>query len=271
MTGSLTEALKPGRTAVITGAGLGIGRAAAIKLAAMDLRLVLIDTSEDDLVDLVEEIGRRDQVTTAVLDVADRRAMEGIAERCSDVAFLMNNAVSRLGKGGPFTDKDDWRTAIDVNFWGVVNGVDAFAPAMIEAGQPAYIVNVGSKQGITNPPGNTVYNITKSAVKTYTEALQHDLRGRGGCRVSAHLLIPGWTATGRTAPKPGAWLPGQVVDRMLEGIGRGSFYILCPDNEVTEEMDRKRILWSAGDITEDRPPLSRWEGSYGQAFDSFEP
>jgi len=108
-------------------------------------------------------------------------------------------------------------------------------------------------------------------VKTYTEALQHELRGRDGCHVSAHLLVPGWTTTAKRAHQPGAWLPEQVVERMLERLAAGSFYIVCPDDEVDEAMDRKRILWSAMDITEDRPALSRWHGGYGEAFEAFEP
>ena len=107
-------------------------------------------------------------------------------------------------------------------------------------------------------------------MKTYTEALQHELRGQDGCAVTAHLLVPGWTTTGKREHKSGAWLPDQVVDRMLERLGQGSFYIICPDNEVTEDMDRKRIVWSAMDITEDRPPLSRWHGAYDAEFEAFE-
>ena len=105
----------------------------------------------------------------------------------------------------------------------------------------------------------------KTALKTYTEALEHELRSNpsnANRRVTAHLLIPGWTTTDSQEHKPGAWLPEKVVDRMLSGMGRGDFYIVCPDDEVTEDIDRKRILWAAGDITENRPPLSRWHRDY---------
>jgi len=140
---------------------------------------------------------------------------------------------------------------------------------MLSQGTPAAIVNTGSKQGITNPPGNLIYNITKSAVKTYTEGLQHQLRNTGDCRVAAHLLIPGWTNTGKREPKPGAWMPAQVAERMIGAVEAGDFYILCQDNEVTAEMDRQRILWGAGDIAGNRPPLSRWHGDYDEAFRRF--
>ena len=103
-------------------------------------------------------------------------------------------------------------------------------------------------------------------MKTYTESLEHELRthpnNQSPRRVTAHLLIPGWTTTGKQEHKPGAWLPEQVVDVMLSGIAQGAFYIVCPDGEVTAEMDKKRVLWAAGDITENRPPLSRWHRDY---------
>jgi hypothetical protein len=92
--------------------------------------------------------------------------------------------------------------------------------------------------------------------------------------VSAHLLVPGWVHTGLTArqgaEKPdGAWSPDQAIDMILERMGAGDFYIVCPDNEVTSEIDAKRIAWAAGDITENRPPLSRWHPDYKDAFAAF--
>ncbi|PIQ96778.1 MAG: hypothetical protein COV67_07705 [Nitrospinae bacterium CG11_big_fil_rev_8_21_14_0_20_56_8] len=141
---------------------------------------------------------------------------------------------------------------------------------MIASGKAGYVINMGSKQGITNPPGNSVYNMTKAAVKSFTESLQHELRTGANPNVTAHLVIPGWTTTGKREHKPGAWLPAQVVDEMLPRIANGDFYIVCPDGEVNRDMDRARILWSAGDITENRPALSRWHGGFGDAFKDFE-
>jgi hypothetical protein len=68
---------------------------------------------------------------------------------------------------------------------------------------------------------------------------------------------------------PGAWTPDQVVDYLLEGIGAGDFYILCPDNEVTREIDNKRISWAALDIIKNRPALSRWHSGYKAEFEAF--
>ena len=127
------------------------------------------------------------------------------------------------------------------------------------------------QQGITTPPGNTAYNVTKAGVKVVTEALAHELRNIADCQVSAHLLIPGFTFTGftrvRTSEKPpGAWLPEQVVDFLLPAMAKGDFYILCPDNDVTRGMDERRIRWAAEDIIENRPALSRWHPDFQEAF-----
>ena len=150
--------------------------------------------------------------------------------------------------------------------------VQAFVPAMIESGQPGIVINTGSKQGITQPPGNTAYNVSKSGVKALTEGLAHSLREQTSGRVSAHLLIPGYTHTGMTGggEKPAAaWSPEQLADFMLESLARGDFYILCPDNDVTRAMDEKRMAWHMGDIIENRPALSRWHPDYKDAFAAF--
>jgi NAD(P)-dependent dehydrogenase (short-subunit alcohol dehydrogenase family) len=265
-----------GQTAVITGAALGIGRAASLCLAKRGLRVVMIDHASPTLSEAAADVAALigpENVMASPTDVTDATALARLASevghRFGAPALLMNNAATRVG-GGVMATVADWRTAFEVNFWGVMNGVNAFLPSMLAAQWPGFIVNVGSKQGITNPPGNAAYNATKAALKFYTESLQHDLRARPGCTVTAHLLVPGWTTTGTNVHKPGAWLPEQVVERLLERLAVGSFYIVCPDNEVTEAMDRQRILWAATDITDDRPPLSRWHGGYDDAFKKFE-
>ena len=97
---------------------------------------------------------------------------------------------------------------VEVNLWGVINGVHTFAQAIIDQGTPGAIVNTGSKQGITCPPGGTAYNVSKAGVKVLTEALAHLLRNTPGCRVSAHLLVPGFTFTGITSPPRAEKPPG---------------------------------------------------------------
>ncbi|MEM6499191.1 MAG: SDR family NAD(P)-dependent oxidoreductase [Pseudomonadota bacterium] len=256
--------------AVITGAAMGIGRAAAIRCAELGMSVCLADLGGEDLNEaqaatIAAAPTGSDAVLACATDVGEFEQLQALASQVGDrfgpPQFLMNNAVTRIGREKP-VDLGKWRRAMDVNFWGVVQGVEAFRTSMVAANKPARIVNVGSKQGITNPPGNTIYNTCKAAVKHYTEALEHELRNENGGDISAHLLIPGWTTTGKSEHKQGAWLPRQVVDFMIEAVNAGSFYILCPDDEVSPDMDQRRVHWAAGDITENRPPLSRWHPDF---------
>ena len=171
----------------------------------------------------------------------------------------MNNA-GRGGAGAHCSSRSErWKAILDTNLWGVIHGVQVFGPAMIAQKTPGAIVNTGSKQGITCPPGNTAYNVSKAGVKVVTEALAHELRNIEGCQVTAHLLDPGLHLhrhhrRGREAEKPaGAWTAEQVVDFMLPALAKGDFYILCPDNEVTRPMDEKRMRWAMDDIVAEPP------------------
>ena len=186
---------------------------------------------------------------------------------------VMANAGVQPGSA-MFGPDENWRRTIDVNLWGVIHVARAFAPNMLAGGEAGEIIVTGSKQGITTPPGDPAYNISKAGVKAFAEALQHELRNQAGGRVNAHLLIPGfvWTPLtyGGRAEKPaGAWTPEQTVEFMMESLRRGDFYILCPDNDVARALDERRIAWAAGDIIENRPPLSRWHPDYAVAFAEY--
>jgi NAD(P)-dependent dehydrogenase (short-subunit alcohol dehydrogenase family) len=271
---TIAAIVQPNNVAVVTGAALGIGRAMCKRFAEAGMSVVLADLPGDDLdnaVHTMKGVSPRgpELILAAPTDVGDPAQMNQLRDRVmarfGKVNLLANNAATRIGRGHD-ADLDEWRRAMEVNFWGAVLGVRAFLPQMLASAETGVVVNVGSKQGITNPPGHPIYNIAKAALKTYTESLEHELRtnpnNQSPRRVTAHLLIPGWTTTGKQEHKPGAWLPEQVVDVMLSGIAKGDFYIVCPDGEVTAEMDKKRVLWAAGDITENRPPLSRWHRDF---------
>lgn len=264
-------ALAPGNVAVVTGAASGIGRAMSQKLAGLGLKVCLIDSAATELERKVKNI--EGDCFTHIGDVGRMGDLEeargAIEARWGEApAVLVNNAVLRIGGdiNGPL---EDWRRAMEVNFFGVVHGVRVFAASMIARGKPSIIVNLGSKQGITNPPGFTIYNVAKSAIKTYTEGLEHALRQTPDRQVTAHLLVPGWTTRDVEEHKPGAWRPEQTVDYFLAGLARGEFYIICPDDEVSEEMDRERMLWAARDLIELRPPLSRWHPEWKLKFDAW--
>ena len=275
-------AMTPGAVAVITGGAAGIGLAAATKFARMGLTVCIADLTEDrlapaaDVLKAASPSGAANVLAVAV-DVSRldevQRLEAAVREQFGGTDILMNNAGIQPGSGifGPVAD---WERVLAVNLWGVIHGSRVFGPSMISRGRPGLVINTGSKQGITTPPGDPAYNIAKAGVKVFTEALQHELRNTPGCLLSAHLLIPGFvftglTAKGRTEKPAGAWTPEQTVDFMLVSLAAGHFYILCPDNDSPRQLDERRILWSAGDIVENRPALSRWNSDYSGAFADF--
>ncbi|MCQ8239660.1 SDR family NAD(P)-dependent oxidoreductase [Rhizosaccharibacter radicis] len=273
--------LVPGAVAVITGGASGIGWEAARRFLQLGLRVCIADLGDERLAAAAEKLGdavpgAADRLMTRDADVSrpgDLRALEqAVADRFGGTDVLMNNAA--VQPGSSVLDGDDrWDRVLAVNLRGVVHGTQIFAERMLARNRPGLIINTGSKQGITTPPGDPAYNVAKAGVKAFTEALQHELRERGS-RIAAHLLIPGfvWTplAAGNRTEKPAAaWTAEQTVAFMLDRLEAGDFYILCPDNDVSRRLDERRILWAAGDVVENRPPLSRWHPDYGDAFRRF--
>jgi NAD(P)-dependent dehydrogenase (short-subunit alcohol dehydrogenase family) len=275
-------AMSPNQVAVITGGASGIGLAAATRFARLGMNVCIADLGTNRLAEAEAKLasvapGGAANVMVAAVDVSRADDVSGletaVRQRFGGTDILMNNAGIQPGSNifGPL---ENWQRILGVNLWGVIHGSQIFAPHMIERGRPGLIINTGSKQGITTPPGDPAYNVSKAGLKAFTEALQHELRNIPGSRISAHLLIPGFVFTGLTArdrtEKPaGAWTPEQTVDFMIERLDAGDFYILCPDNDVPRSLDERRILWAAGDIVENRPALSRWHPDYAGAFAAF--
>ncbi|WP_454651706.1 SDR family NAD(P)-dependent oxidoreductase [Bradyrhizobium liaoningense] len=266
--------------AVITGGASGIGFAAATAFARAGMKVCVADVDEARLAETATKLSSVTapaNVMTSAVDVSKVESVteleRAVRERFGGTDILMNNAGIQPGST-LFGEPDHWQRIIGVNMWGIINGSRIFAPGMIARGKPGLIINTGSKQGITTPPGDPAYNVSKAGVKAFTEALQHELRNTKGCHIAAHLLIPGFvftglTAKGRTEKPAGAWTPEQTVDFMLARLEAGDFYILCPDNDVPRALDEKRMLWAMGDIVENRPPLSRWHPDYADAFRKF--
>ena len=274
--------LAPDNVAVITGGASGIGLAAATTFARLGMKVCIADIAGDRIAQAETRLsavapGGAEQVMAVATDVSKVENVQelktAVCKRFGGTDLLMNNAGIQPGSR-MFAPPDNWEGIISANLWGVIHGSQIFAPAMIERGRPGLIINTGSKQGITTPPGDPAYNVSKAGVKAFTEALQHELRNTPGCRVTAHLLIPGFvftplTAHGRIEKPAGAWTPQQTVDFMIERLGAGDFYILCPDNDVSRRLDEQRILWAAGDLVANRPALSRWHPDYADAFATF--
>ena len=270
-------ALTADAVAVVTGGASGIGQSIAMQMAGMGMRLAIVDRNADALAETQRALQAAGaaEVMVSDTDVSDRASLEALEQRVSaafgGATILINNAGigRRTSCLGPL---EDWEATLNVNLWGAVHGTQVFAPGMIARGRPGMIVNTGSKQGITTPPGNPAYNVSKAGLKAFTEALAHELRNTEGCAITAHLLIPGFVHTGMigmSEKHPSAWTAEQTAAFFFERVNHGDFYILCPDNDVPRELDEKRMAWAMGDIIENRPPLSRWHPDYADAFEAY--
>ncbi|KXN84168.1 3-oxoacyl-[acyl-carrier-protein] reductase FabG [Leucoagaricus sp. SymC.cos] len=281
-TDNVHHALQPGRVAVITGAAHGIGEAAAKELARLGLKVAITDINEELLYNVGRElmgmVGEQN-VLVVPTDVSRlesvQRLRDKIYETWGEVGVLMNNAGVRF-KATAWDGTENWRKVFGVNVLGMINVQHTFVPSMIPQENPSIVINSGSKRGITNPPGDVVYSASKAAVKSFTESLAHELRELPNNNISVHLFAAGNTWTGLTGDdgtggiKPdAAWTPEQTVLYMLDKVRQGDFYILVPDNETPREVDQLRIMWSAGDVVEGRPPLSRWHKDYQSLFEKF--
>lgn len=274
------DLLTSGRVAVITGAGAGIGAAAGRFFSDLGLRLCLFDRDGAAIEALARDLDRGDDVRTVTGDVTstdDLTRLCGVAyEAYGDVAILLNNAGIGAG-AGPWSDLPAWRRQLEVNFFSMLTAQTIFVPRMIAQPGRAAVVNLGSKEGITTPPGNAAYSVAKAGVKVLTEQLAHELREAVGEKVTAHLFVPGYTWTPMNAAqkpegsdKPDeAWTAEETVSYFVNRFRAGDFYILCPDNTVTPAIDAKRVRWAAEDIAENRPALSRWHPEWRDHFAAY--
>ncbi len=276
----MNNVLTAGRAAVITGGASGIGLAAAAHFAGLGMHVCVADVNDEQLADaraLLEKVDGAGSIICTRTDVSDLNSVESLRDEVTstfnDIAVVMNNAGIGAG-GGAFGNLSGWQKVMAVNLWGVIHGVQTFTPLLVEQQKPAAIINTGSKQGLTNPPGNAAYNVTKAGIRALTESLAYELRNIDRCAVSAHLLVPGFTYTGlisKHIPEkpPGAWTPEQVVAYMVEKLAAGDFYILCPDNDVSVQTDHLRLRWNTEDVVKNRPALSRWHPDYTAEFEAF--
>ncbi len=205
-----------GRTALITGAGSGIGRAVAVGLARRGCNLALADINERGLADTVEEIGSAVRVTRHRLDVSDAAAVSAFPEQVlaehPGVDVLVNNAGVAIGGTFEQVAPADFEWLFSINFWGVVRMTRAFLPAL-RASPDARLVNLSSIFGIIAPPGQTAYVASKFAVRGFSESLRHELHGSS---VGVTVVHPGGVATAiaRNARIPAGAPPEELEVRV---------------------------------------------------------
>ncbi|CAG8285485.1 unnamed protein product [Penicillium salamii] len=277
MASNIHPVFRQGATALITGAASGIGLLTAQLCYSRGMNLVLLDKNETALAQTTKQFPTTNssKTTTHVMDVSSISAWQNLAQQAKGlypqgIDFLMLNAGAGPTPAEGLTQWEDahyFARTFAINTLGYTNGLASFLGTVTGAKDiPRAIVLTGSKQGITNPPSNPAYNASKAAVRTIAEHLAFDL-AETAPNVSVHLLIPGWTYTGfhteTFKEKPdGAWTSEQVVGFMDRKMAEDVFYILCPDNEVTEDLDKRRIRWASDDIIYGRPPLTRWRNGW---------
>jgi NAD(P)-dependent dehydrogenase (short-subunit alcohol dehydrogenase family) len=184
-----------GRTAAVTGAASGLGRAMALAFADEGMHLALADVDEKGLALTKEEIERKGvKASSTRVDVSRASDVDAFAASLKELHVVCNNAgVSPVGPLWENTTAD-WQWALGVNLWGVIHGVRAFVPRLVAQGE-GHVVNTASVAGLISPPGMGVYNVTKHAVVALSESLHHDLRAQGS-PVGVSVLCPAYVPTG---------------------------------------------------------------------------
>lgn len=239
-------AIRKNAVAVISGAATGIGYAIAERMAQEGMKLVLLDKDTSQLTATIQRLRSKYRNLTihpVIGDVSSEKVIDQlhhVAVSTGEIGVIINNAAIHQN-GSPWGNISTWQSLMDVNFWSILKIQEKFMQTLMNQQNHSAIVNVGSKEGITTPPRNAAYSVSKAAVRMLTEQLAHELRESVANKISAHLLIPGYTFTPMNFPgitldsvKPQApWSPQQVADRLLKGMRAGKFYIFCEDNEVT--------------------------------------
>lgn len=190
--------LAPGRVAAVTGAASGIGRALALELAGRGLHVAICDVDESGLAATVSRCeGRGVKVTSAVVDVSDRDAVfawaDSVVADHGSVNLAINNAGVALGATIASMSAEDLRRVMEVDFFGVVHGTQAFLPHLRAAGE-GHVVNISSVFGLISVPSQSAYNAAKFAVRGFTDALRMELEIEGG-GVSSTTVHPGGVRT----------------------------------------------------------------------------
>lgn len=198
------------KTAVVTGAASGIGRALALRFAAEGMNLVLSDIEEAPLAKIESEIRAKGVETlSVVMDVSKAEQVESLAEKSyatfGAVHIVCNNAGVFRDSLTWQTPLEDWKWIMGVNLWGVIHGIRSFVPRMIEQNTEGHILNTGSLNGFIFSPHQSVYQATKFAVVSISESLYHELIMMQS-KLKVSVLCPGWVKTkiweaGRNRPK----------------------------------------------------------------------
>jgi NAD(P)-dependent dehydrogenase (short-subunit alcohol dehydrogenase family) len=188
-----------GKVAVVTGAGSGIGRALATRFAREGMRVVLADVEAKPLGEAREAIAATGSEAIAVTtDVSNAAQVEALAERAFDAFGGAHVVCNNAGvvAGGPTWEvaPGDWEWVLGVNLWGVIHGIRAFVPRMLQQGE-GHVVNTASIAGIVAAPFGAPYCAAKHAVVAISECLHHELTATQAGKVKVSVVCPAWVRT----------------------------------------------------------------------------
>ncbi len=231
-----------GRTALVTGAGGGIGRAVAVALGRRGCNLALADLNEAGLEQTAQEVGSSVQVTRHRLDVADPQAVTAFPEQVLaghlGVDVLVNNAGVALGGSFEQVAAADFEWLFSINFWGVVRMTRAFLP-VLRRSPDARLVNLSSVFGLIAPPGQTAYVASKFAVRGFSESLRHELKGSS---VGVTVVHPGGVATAiaRSARLPAGAPPELIAQRLKFAESKLRLSPTIAGETIVRAVERRR-------------------------------
>jgi NAD(P)-dependent dehydrogenase (short-subunit alcohol dehydrogenase family) len=257
------EELFSGKTAVITGAGSGIGAALARHAAGLGMRLVLADVAEERLAEVAAEVGGSAEILAVRTDVTDAAAVDRLAGRAYDelgpVRLLFNNAgIESTGPLWALTPQR-WDLMMRVNVYGVFHGISAFVPRMLADGGPASIVNTSSIGGLSTGPFQGAYIASKFAVQALTECLHMELRAQKA-PIAVSVVTPGpvatqifedavalegapgvdgYRSTMRTMLRDQGMTPDQAASIIFEGVTAGRFWIFTHPEMMQQVVTRR--------------------------------
>ena len=262
-----------GKTAAITGAGSGLGRAMALAFAREGMKVASADVDQNGLDETASLLGAASLFTMRV-DVSKETDVQAFCDRIEKPFLVCNNAgVSPLGAVWE-NSVGDWQWILGVNLWGVIHGIRSFVPRLMTRNE-GHVVNTASVAGLINPPGSGAYNVTKHAVVALSETLQHDLRERGsaiGVSVQCPAYVPtgiadsernrpaGFQATPKSketlareqmlkkAVASGRLSADDVAKAVVQAVQEERFYIL------THPRIKGAIAARMEDILQERPP-----------------
>ena len=269
-----------GRVAVVTGAASGIGRAMAGRFAADGMKVVLADVEEPALALAEKELTETGADVIGVrTDVSKGDDVDALARAAVDrfgaVHIVCNNAG--VGGGGPLAELEtaDWEWVLGVNLWGVIHGIRAFLPILLQQ-EEAHVVNTASMAGLVAGPFMGPYNASKFAVVAISETLAREM-AMTGAKVGVSVLCPGWVKTNigesarnrptdlaRDQPDTGGdnpmfamisqmlatgMDPAEVASHVADAVRTNRFYIL-----THPEMAEAAVTGRMKDILEGLPP-----------------